>query len=141
MTTIHSFMALIIGITLAFALEPVSTAADKLPPDTEREKISTQDSEFLTRQCGIVHDDIAVIQKLKKETRESLYGLIAKRDCNGLQGFKAVREFVKKYTPPPKETYMPPKGYKDYTTIEEINYINENNTRILNKIFEDFHKK
>lgn len=104
--------------------------------------LTTQDIDFLTKQCLIDQADVNVIPKLKEETRNYLYFVIAHRDCKLLEPFKVTREFLKKFTPPPDKSPFPPKGFKnDFLTSEESKYINDVNKRILDKAFEDFGRK
>jgi hypothetical protein len=119
----------VIVLTLVFTAASLSFAATDL---------TTQDVEFLTKQCHIDQADVNVIPKLPEDGRELLSLLIAKRDCKRLEPFKATREYLKKYTPPPKESIMPPKGFKnDFLTQAESDYIDDINKRILDKILRD----
>ncbi len=139
---IEMILALIISMTFMFTTESVTSAADALPTKSALTSINAQDVEFLTKQCDIDHADINVIQKLKEETRGYLYALIAKRDCKILEPFKATREYLKKFTPPPDKSPFPPKGFKnDFLTEEESQCIDNVNKRILDKVFEDFGRK
>jgi hypothetical protein len=135
---IKIILVLIIGVIFILAAESITSAEDAIPAE-EASKINPQDVEFLTKQCGIDNADIDVIRKLKVETREYLYALITKRDCKGLEPFKATREYLKKFNPPPDKSPFPPKGFKnDFLTEEESKYIDDINMRILDKVFENF---
>lgn len=108
-----------------------------------RTELSAQDIEFLTRKCSIDPSDVNVIPKLPSAGRENLAMALEspQRNCDmdTIVSFKATRGFLRKYIPPPTQSHMPPKKYnRIYLTEAESKYINENNTRILNKAFEDF---
>jgi hypothetical protein len=105
---------------------------------SERTVPSAQDTAFLTG-CLVERSDVDVIPRLGKEARDKIFLWIDSGDCEKLKPFKATREFLKKYTPPPDTTQMPPKGYdRIFLTAEESEYINDINKRILDKAFEDF---
>ena len=135
-------LVLIISVTNILSAESVNSADDTLRNKGTVTRITPQAVEFLTKQCVIEQPDINVIPKLKAETSEYLYSLIARRDCKGLEPFKATREYLRKFTPPPDKSPFPPKGFKnDFLTEEESKYVDDVNNRILDKIFEDFGRK
>ena len=58
-----------------------------------------------------------------------------------MREFKATREFLKKFNPPPESSPMPPANYSsDFLTKEETDYINDISKKIMDKVFENFNK-
>ena len=110
-----------------------------------RTELTAQDVEFLTRKCSIDPSDVNVIPKLPSAGRENLALALESPqkncDMDTIVSFKATRGFLRKYTPPPTQSHMPPKKFNVYYLTEaESQYINETNKRILDKVFEDYEK-
>jgi len=95
-------------------------------------KLSKQDIEFLTKQCRIDPADVNVIPKLNRRAKSTIRVFLSESDCTLMEPFKQTREFLKKFTPPPEQSPLPPQYYsRDYLTEEEGNYITEINSRII----------
>jgi hypothetical protein len=101
----------------------LNTEIEKVLPPFEL-KLSQEDIDFLTQQCHIDPADIDVIPKLNRRAKITLKAYLAERDCTLMEPFKNTREFLKKFTPPPDISPLPPRGYsRDYLTEEEVRYI------------------
>jgi hypothetical protein len=114
-------------------------------PKQQKMELSDADKDFL-RKCEVFPDDIDVIPNLPSDGLDRLELVLESKrkncDMEAIKSFKATREFLKKYIPPPDKSYMPPKGYsRDFLTAVESKYINDINKRILDKAFEQWNQQ
>lgn len=120
--------ALTIAILAAFFALPCSLNAQTKAPEKPF-SLSTSDIEFLTGKCNIERADVDVIPSLDSKARTSqasardlLASLIAKRDCNLLQGFKNSRAYYKGLSVD-KPIPLPPVGWDAaYLTKQEFEH-------------------
>jgi hypothetical protein len=106
--------------------------------------LTADDIKFL-KSCNIEQSDIDVIPKLPPDGKEKIELVLEsrKKNCNMpiLREFKATREFLRKFTPAPESSPMPPENYSgDFLTKEETDYINNISKKITDKVFENFNK-
>jgi len=107
--------------------------------------LTAEDVKFL-RSCDVEQADIDVIPKLPSDGQEKL-GLVLKSsqkncDMETIKSFKATREFIKKYTPPPTEAPKPVAGWRDYfLTKAEYNYMRDINNRLFEQLLERLRKQ
>jgi hypothetical protein len=86
-----------------------------------RTKLTTQDVEFLTKQCSIDRADVNVIPQLEEQTRMNLFSWIDKNDCKLFWAFKASRAYYKQLKPKARLP-LPPAGWDShYLTDDEFN--------------------
>jgi hypothetical protein len=109
-----------------------------------QDNLTADDIKFL-KSCNIEQSDIDVIPKLPPDGKEKIELVLEshKKNCNMpiLREFKATREFLRKFTPPPETCPMPPVNYdNNFLTKEETDYINNVDKKILDKTFENFNK-
>jgi hypothetical protein len=99
--------------------------------------LSADDVKFL-KGCGVQENDIKAIPNLPRPGQIRLWGIlhIDDRVCGDLQSFKATRDFLRLFTPPPSKSPFPPAGYDDnFLTPDESAYVNKVNKGILDKLF------
>ena len=109
-----------------------------------QDNLTADDIKFL-KSCNIEQSDIDVIPKLPPDGKEKIELVLEsnKKNCNMpiMKEFKATREFLRKFTPPPESCPMPPVNYSsDFLTKEETDYINNVDKKILDKTFENLNK-
>lgn len=86
-----------------------------------RTKLTTQDAEFLTRQCLINQADVNVIPQLEEQARMNLFSWIEKKDCTLFREFKASRAYYNQLKPKTRLP-LPPSGWDThYLTDDEFN--------------------
>ena len=107
-------------------------------------ELSAEDVAFL-QGCGVARADIDVIPGLPEDGRNNLELVVEspRRHCDmqPVKAFIATREFLKKFTPPPEVSPMPPAEYnRIYLTPAEAGYVIEINKRILDKQLQELGK-
>lgn len=132
--------ALIIAFVFVFLATSIGFAANE-----SQTRLTPQDIQFL-KKCNIDHADIDAIPNLNPDGQTNLQLVLesSRRNCDmqPIKAFKATREYLRKFTPPPQLSPMPPKLYnRIYLTEKESRYISDVNRRILDKALEDFGKK
>jgi hypothetical protein len=86
-----------------------------------RTKLTTQDVEFLTKQCSIDRADVNVIPQLEEQARMNLFSWIDGKDCKLFREFKASRAYYKQLKPKARLP-LPPAGWDThYLTDAEFN--------------------
>lgn len=88
--------------------------------------------------CGVQQGDIKVIPNLPRDGQLWIWGILRADDraCSDLNAFKASRDFLREFTPPPSEVPVPPAEYDpNFITRDELDYINKVNKAILDKAF------
>ena len=78
-----------------------------------RTELTTQDVEFLTKQCFIDQADVNVIPQLEEQTRMNLFSWIDKKDCKLFWAFKASRGYYKQLKPKTRLP-LPPAGWDSH---------------------------
>ena len=97
--------------------------------------LSADDVKFLTG-CGVRQGDIDVIPKLPSAGQAKISALLRKdgRACSDMKAFVDSRDFMRKFTPPPSVSPIPPKGYDtDFMTKAEFDYVYKVIKDILNR--------
>ena len=107
---------------------------------TAQGKLTADDVSFL-RSCGVAQADIDVIPSLPADGQDGLQLVFesARKNCNmpPVKAFKATRDFLKRFTPPPTESPSPPAEYDPiYLTPAEVSHVTTVNRRILDKALE-----
>jgi hypothetical protein len=96
-----------------------------LKPEALRTGLTSQDFEFLTKQCLIDQADVDVIPQLTQEGKGPIFSAINNKDCKQLAPFKASREYFKQLKPKTKLP-MPPNGWDtNYLTDKEFEQYTE----------------
>jgi len=105
--------------------------------------LSADDVKFL-KGCGVSQADINVIPNLTRIGQNKVRSIlidVEARTCDDVAPYIASRDFIKKFTPPPNQSPMPPRGYdNDFLTLAESQYVNSVNRSILDKVFDWFVK-
>jgi hypothetical protein len=99
--------------------------------------LNADDVKFL-KGCSISQADIDVTPNLPRAGQNKLRGFLLSegRTCEDIAPFKATREFLKVFTPPPNQSPLPPKEYdRDFLTQAEADYVTNVNKGILDKLF------
>jgi hypothetical protein len=98
--------------------------------------LSADDVKFLSG-CGVKQDDIKVIPNLPSAGQRKLLVILRSsgRACSDLISFTNTRDYLRKYTPPPSVSPVPPKWYDtDFYTKAESDYVNKINNDLLDKL-------
>jgi hypothetical protein len=98
--------------------------------------LSADDVKFLSG-CGVRQDDIKVISNLTSAGQTKILAVLRKdsRQCSDLLSFTNTRDYLRKYTPPPSISPIPPKWYDtDFLTKAEDDYVNKINNDLLDKL-------
>jgi len=91
-----------------------------LKPEALRTDLTSQDIEFLTKQCLIDQVDVDVIPQLTQEGKGPIFSAINKGDCKQLIAFKASRNYFRQLKPKTKLP-LPPNGWDtNYLTDKEF---------------------
>ena len=105
--------------------------------------LSADDVKFL-KGCGVSQLDIDAIPDLPRAGQNALRGFLSSdgRTCDDIASFTATRDYLKKYTPPPHESPLPPTKYnRDFLTPAEAKYVTNVNKSILDQLFDWFSGK
>ncbi len=82
--------------------------------------LTTEDVEFLTKQCQVSQADVDIIPQLPKEGQAGISKWAAAKDCKKLTPFKATRNYYRQLKPGARLP-MPPAGWDfNYLTAEEF---------------------
>ena len=112
----------------------------ELPP-VPRTEVTAGDIAFLTKDCQIAQTDVDVIPRLKEEVRARILARVDAKDLDGLKAFKATRDYLRLFSPPPSTSPPTPKGYDPgYFTAEEWGRVNAALTDILRKSVEQLRR-
>jgi hypothetical protein len=99
---------------------------------------SDKDANFLMG-CGLSQTDINAIPNLPGDGQDNLQMALGSslRKCSNpvIKAFKATRDFLRGFTPPPQQCPMPPNEYDaNYLTPDELAYVNNTNKSIMDRI-------
>jgi hypothetical protein len=91
--------------------------------------------------CGVRQDDIQAIPNLTSDGQLKILAILHNRNrgCGDLKPFKDSRDYMRKYTPPPSMSIVPPNGYDiDFLTKAESDYLGKIDSAILAQLLKDF---
>jgi hypothetical protein len=99
----------------------------------------TNDDAIFLKSCGLSQTDIIAIPNLTEDGQANLQMALGSnlKKCTNpvIKAFKATRDFLRVFTPPPPQCPMPPNEYdSNYLTPDELAYVNSTNKSIMDKI-------
>lgn len=99
--------------------------------------LTADDRTFLQDQCGFDQTDVNVIPNLAAAGQAKLMPLLhsTERDCDAFAAFRATRDYLRKFQPPPNASPLPPRGYdRDFLTTSEAAYVKTTNQSLMDSI-------
>jgi hypothetical protein len=92
--------------------------------------------------CDVRQVDIKVIPSLPDAGQHKILIILRSgyKKCGDLDSFKSSRDYLRRYTPPPSVSPVPPKGYDlDFLTKAEFDYVGKINEDLLMKLLSSPH--
>jgi hypothetical protein len=92
-------------------------------------QLSPQDGEFLTKRCHVDPADVTVLPRLNRSVKLGFKAGLGAHDeeyCVVWEGFRATREYLRKYKVSPDPAPEPPTGYNRYYLTREENDYTDN---------------